>query len=44
MPCTPYAGTSNYARIVYSDGSLGSSYAYGGYNGVRPDLVESVTE
>ena len=33
---TPHAGHANGARIVYTDGCLDSSYAYGGIYGVRP--------
>lgn len=33
---TPHAGTSSYARSVYTDGTLNSSYAYLGIRGVRP--------
>lgn len=33
---TPNAGYASNARIVYSDGSLGSDYAWYGSNGVRP--------
>lgn len=33
---TPCAGHANYARGVYTDGSLYSSYAYSGGNGARP--------
>lgn len=33
---TPYAGGAYYVRSVYSDGSLGYYYAWGGDNGVRP--------
>ena len=33
---TPYAGNAYYARYVYTDGSLGYSYAYRGRGGVRP--------
>lgn len=29
-------GYASYARTVYSDGSLNGSFAYGGFNGVRP--------
>lgn len=36
---TPYAGNANYARSVYTDGSLGYYYAYNGRRGVRPALV-----
>lgn len=43
-PVTPGAGDANRARNVNTDGSLSSYYAYNGYNGVRPDLVENVTE
>lgn len=35
---TPYAGNANYARIVYTVGSLSNSYAWSGSNGVRPAL------
>jgi len=44
MFCTPNAGNSNNARIVNTDGSLSNNNAYNGNNGVRPDLVEIVTE
>jgi hypothetical protein len=44
MSCTPNAGNSNNARNVNTDGSLSNNNAYNGNNGVRPDLVESVTE
>ena len=33
---TPNAGNANYARFVYTDGSLDSYYASYGNNGVRP--------
>lgn len=33
---TPYAGFANYARNVYTDGSLNCYNAYSGYSGVRP--------
>lgn len=33
---TPYAGSANYARFVYTDGSLYSTYAWRGNGGVRP--------
>lgn len=33
---TPYAGNASYARGVLADGSLLHSYAYDGYDGVRP--------
>lgn len=33
---TPYAGYADNARYVYSDGGLGSNYAYYGSYGVRP--------
>ena len=35
---TPNAGSANYARIVYTDGSLGNYYAWLGDGGVRPAL------
>lgn len=35
---TPYAGSADGVRIVYSDGSLSWRYAYYGYDGVRPAL------
>ena len=35
---TPYSSNAIYARHVYSDGSLRYSYAYIGFNGVRPAL------
>lgn len=39
---TPSAGGANRARLVYTDGRLGSSDAYDGYDGVRPAFfVES---
>ena len=41
---TPYAGSANNVRIVNSDGNLNNNYAWNGNNGVRPDLVENVTE
>lgn len=44
MICTPNAGNANNARNVNSDGSLNNNNAYNGNNGVRPDLVENVTE
>ena len=40
-PVTPNAANSNNARNVNTDGSLNNNNAY---NGVRPDLVENVTE
>jgi hypothetical protein len=43
MSCTPNAGNSNNARNVNTDGTLNNN-AYNGNNGVRPDLVEIVTE
>lgn len=43
-PVTPNAGNANYARNVNTDGSLNNNNAYNGNNGVRPDLVENVTE
>lgn len=33
---TPYAGRALYARLVYTDGGLGSGGAWFGYRGVRP--------
>ena len=33
---SPYAGSSNSARVVYTDGSLSSNFAYNGRIGVRP--------
>lgn len=36
---TPHAGYADTARIVDSDGSLSSDYAYRGYHGVRPAFV-----
>lgn len=33
---TPYAGSADSARFVYSDGGLSRNYAYNGYRGVRP--------
>lgn len=33
---TPYAGSADGARLVYTDGSLSSRSAYGGNDGVRP--------
>ena len=44
MICTPNAGNANNARNVNSDGSLSNNNAWGGNYGVRPDLVENVTE
>ena len=42
---TPYAGYSDYARLVYTDGTLGNGYACSGYGGVRPALcVEAEIE
>lgn len=35
---TPYAGSADYVRFVYSDGSLSWDIAYYGYYGVRPAL------
>jgi hypothetical protein len=35
---TPNAGTSYYARIVHTDGTLDSNNAYNGHRGVRPAL------
>lgn len=35
---TPHAGNANYARYVYSDGSLSDGHAYYGGHGVRPAL------
>ena len=35
---SPYASNSYNVRYVYSDGSLDNSYAYIGYDGVRPAL------
>ena len=43
-PVTPNAGNANNARNVNTDGSLNNDDAYYGYYGVRPDLVENVTE
>ena len=43
-PVTPNAANSNNARNVNTDGSLNNNNAYNGNNGVRPDLVENVTE
>lgn len=43
-PVTPNAGNANNARNVNTDGSLNNNSAYNGNNGVRPDLVENVTE
>lgn len=43
-PVTPNAGNANNARNVNTDGSLNNNNAYNGNNGVRPDLVENVTE
>lgn len=43
-PVTPNAANSNNARHVNTDGSLNSDSAYNGDDGVRPDLVENVTE
>ena len=44
MICTPNAGNAYYARNVNSDGSLSNNNAWNGNNGVRPDLVDNVTE
>lgn len=44
MICTPNAGNANNVRNVNSDGSLSYNYAYYGFSGVRPDLVENATE
>lgn len=41
---TPNAGNANNVRNVNSDGSLNNNNARNGNNGVRPDLVENVTE
>lgn len=43
-PVTPNAGNANNAHNVNTDGSLNNNNAYNGNNGVRPDLVENVTE
>lgn len=43
-PVTPNAGNANNARNVNTDGSLNNNNAYTGNSGVRPDLVENVTE
>ena len=43
-PVTPNAGNANNARNVNTDGSLNNNNAYNGNNGVRPGLVENVTE
>lgn len=43
-PVTPNAGNANNARNVNTDGSLDNGHAYIGNLGVRPDLVENVTE
>lgn len=43
-PVTPNDGNANNARNVNTDGSLNNNNAYNGNNGVRPDLVENVTE
>lgn len=43
-PVTPNSGNANNARNVNTDGSLNNNNAYNGNNGVRPDLVENVTE
>ena len=43
-PVTPNAGNANNARNVNTDGSLNNNNAYYGNYGVRPDLVENVTE
>ena len=43
-PVTPNAGNANNARNVNTDGSLNNNNAYNGDYGVRPDLVENVTE
>ena len=37
-------GYSSSVRGVYTDGTLNNSNAYNGYNGVRPALMELVTE
>ena len=44
MICPPNAGNANNVRNVNSDGGLSNNNAYNGNNGVRPDLVENVTE
>lgn len=44
MICTPYAGNAYNVRNVNSDGGLGRRRAYGGSDGVRPDLEENATE
>lgn len=41
---TPNAGYANRVRCVYSGGGLDWDFAYYGFNGVRPDLVENATE
>lgn len=41
---TPNAGNANNVRNVNSDGNLNNNNAWNGNNGVRPDLVENVTE
>lgn len=38
---TPNAGGSCHARRVFTDGTLGNGYAYGGHGGVRPACVVS---
>ncbi len=43
-PVTPNAGNANNAHNVNTDGSLNNNNAYNGNNGVRPDLVENMTE
>ena len=44
MICPPNAGNANNVRNVNSDGNLNNNNAWNGNNGVRPDLVENVTE
>ena len=44
MICNPERGNANNVRNVNSDGNLNNNNAWNGNNGVRPDLVENVTE
>lgn len=41
---SPNSANANNARNVNSDGSLNNNNAYNGNRGVRPALVETVTE
>lgn len=41
---SPNSGNANNVRNVNSDGNLNNNNAWNGNNGVRPDLVENVTE